>query len=565
MGGGRSNLSSSFLREDWKSVRPCDRTPVKVQVLRKMLIESNYDMSLTNYLCNGFSFGFKLGLDQPVSYVAQAIADNAIQFRGNHKSALSNPKAMELKLTKELQAGRLLGPFLEPVLQHTIVSPLGLVKKKELGKFRVIHDLSFPRQGASVNSFIPQDEASVSYDSVDTAIRLIRQVGKGAILCKTDIEHAYKLINIAESDIPALAMRWFQHWLYDATLPMGSRSGCAIFERLSKAIQHIAEHKGCGPMCHILDDFLLVTQDTYDADIKLPTFLDMCVEVGIPIVAAKTERGTCLIFMGIEMDTVAMEARLPEEKLVRCRALLKKFQQKKSITARQLQSLLGLLNFACTVVVPGRAFLRRMFQLLWGMKRWVPYFRLRLSRGAKHDMRTWETFLSNYNGISVFLPNEAIPEQQLGLQWAVSAVGFATILGGAWVAGTWSLPWSKERPLLQQLVAVLVLVTSLGTPLEGSRIQLYSSVKEVVTVVNSQSDRDPRVMVLVRALVLALLKANIQLHMSLVSFVDNHDAFLMSSTQGLQQQENRSSMDNEPCPVAKVVTRAISRVESMNM
>jgi hypothetical protein len=108
---GRSGLASSFLPSDWKSVRPGDRTSVRVHVLRDLLIESHYDLSLTNYLFNGFSFGFKLGLDQPVSHIVEAIANNSTKFRGNHKSALSNPKAMEAKLTKELESGRLLGPF----------------------------------------------------------------------------------------------------------------------------------------------------------------------------------------------------------------------------------------------------------------------------------------------------------------------------------------------------------------------------------------------------------------------------------------------------------------------
>ncbi len=76
----------------------------------------------------------------------------------------------------------------------------------------------------------------MSYDTVDMAMRLIQEAGPGARLAKTDIEHAYKLIPIHPDDIPALGIRWFQHWIWDATLLMGSRSDCAIFETFSEAL-----------------------------------------------------------------------------------------------------------------------------------------------------------------------------------------------------------------------------------------------------------------------------------------------------------------------------------------
>ncbi len=147
---------------------------------------------------------------------------------------------MEAKLEKELLANRMIGPFLGPVFRSYVFSPLGLWKKKVPSKFRIIHDLSAPFEGISVNSCIPTKDRTVMYDTVDIAIQLIQRAGQGAILAKTDIEHAYKLIPVHPDDVSALGIRWFQHWLWDATLPMGSRSGCAIFGTFSEALQHMA-------------------------------------------------------------------------------------------------------------------------------------------------------------------------------------------------------------------------------------------------------------------------------------------------------------------------------------
>jgi hypothetical protein len=60
-----------------------------------------------------------------------------------------------------------------------------------------------------------------------------------------------------------------------------------------------------------------------------------------------------LSFLGIEFDTVAMELRLPLEKLTELRQRIKLLL---GSTLREIQSIIGLLNFACQVVIPGRAF-----------------------------------------------------------------------------------------------------------------------------------------------------------------------------------------------------------------
>ena len=72
---------------------------------------------------------------------------------------------------------------------------------------------------------------------------------------------------------------------------------------------------------------------------------------------------TTLAFVGIQLDTALMEACLPQEKLDKCRELLSTFLRRRKVTLLEIQSLTGLLNFAYMVVVPGRAFLRRLIDL----------------------------------------------------------------------------------------------------------------------------------------------------------------------------------------------------------
>ena len=67
------------------------------------------------------------------------------------------------------------------------------------------------------------------------------------------------------------------------------------------------------------------------------------------------------------LDSVKQDARLPVDKLQKCRMLLRTFYKRRKVTLRELQSLLDVLNFTCSVIVPGRAFLRRTIDLTRGL------------------------------------------------------------------------------------------------------------------------------------------------------------------------------------------------------
>ena len=69
--------------------------------------------------------------------------------------------------------------------------------------------------------------------------------------------------------------------------------------------------------------------------------------------------------MGLEFDTLQMEARLPKDKLNKAiEGVIKFFQKKSSTTHEELQSLVGLLLFAAKVIYLGRAFLQRLYDTL---------------------------------------------------------------------------------------------------------------------------------------------------------------------------------------------------------
>lgn len=67
---------------------------------------------------------------------------------------------------------------------------------------------------------------------------------------------------------------------------------------------------------------------------------------------------TNLTFTGIELDTIRCESPLLEDELLWCQHWIAAFLRRKKETLKELKSLIGVLNFACSVVVPGRSFFK---------------------------------------------------------------------------------------------------------------------------------------------------------------------------------------------------------------
>ena len=142
-----------------------------------------------------------------------------------------------------------------------------------------------------------------------------------------------------------------------------------FFEAFSTALEWLSVHRlGASSVLHILDDFLFIakTKDRCEAD--LGHFVSLCHQLGVPLAPEKTASpDTVLQFAGITLDSVKGEARLPDEKLQKCPMILHNFYKRRTVKLKELQSLIGLLNFTCQVIVPGRAFLHRLIDLTKGI------------------------------------------------------------------------------------------------------------------------------------------------------------------------------------------------------
>ena len=116
----------------------------------------------------------------------------------------------------------------------------------------------------------------------------------------------------------------------------------------------------------------------------------------------KTEGpSTSVTFLGIVVNLVQFQLRLPLEKVIRLRGLVGDWCHKCSCTGKELESFIGHLAHATTVNCSGWIFLWNLFDLLSLVSRLYHY--VRLIAPVMTGLQWWLQFFQVWNGTS-FLP-----------------------------------------------------------------------------------------------------------------------------------------------------------------
>lgn len=451
-------------------------------------LQSHPDQEFASYIRTGIAGGFRIGFSrQGPSWRPSS---------NNHPSAMANAQVIREYIAEEVKLGRLVGPLKKVILPLLKTSPIGLVPKShQVDKWRMIVDLSFPRDH-SVNSGISPELSSITYAKVDDAVDMILKLGVGTQLVKLDLKSAYRIVPIHPQDHHLLAVAWEGETYIDRALPFGLRSAPKIFSAVADMISWVLHCVGIRHQLHYLDDFLFLgAPNTDEGERALRIALWIFEFLGIPVAVHKTEGpSTCVTFLGILIDTIRGELRLPAEKLQRLQSLIESWCLEKAHTRKELESLLGHLCHAASIVRPGRTFLRELFSLLRQAK--APHHYVRLNAGAKADLAWWRCFLQSWNGSSFFPP----PTPSIHIYSDASGSwGYGAFLQGlGWLQGRWPEAWADVDISVKELVPVVMAVAMWGRYWSGSHVCFNSDNMAVVAILSSRTAKAPLLVHLLR-------------------------------------------------------------------
>jgi len=379
-----------------------------------------------------------------------------------------------------------------------VVSALGVIPKSS-GGIRLIHDASRP-YGAALNDYA-ETEAKQKFQSLEDAVQLMTP---GCYLAKVDLKSAYRYVAVHPADFEVTGLKWkFQgdrapSYLVDKRLPFGAKYSPGIFHRLTQAVRRMMERKGYGNMIVYLDDFLVVAE-TKELCMKIQNVLIRLLRsLGFAIAWDKVEGpSTTLTFLGVELDSVGNELRLPAGKLAEFRDFINETAGLKRITLKRLQMLAGKLNWASSVVRGGRTYLHRILDLMKSLRH--AKHKVRISPEMRADLDWWKAFLVMFNG------RRAITYDKVEIGVMVDACNKA---GGMICGNDWRyVEWRYDLPTVvashinvKETAAVLLAARQWADKWQGADVLVWTDNSTTMYAVNKGTSKSAEIMVLLREL-----------------------------------------------------------------
>ena len=364
----------------------------------------------------------------------------------------------------------------------------------------MIVDLSHP-PGFSVNDGIPKHLRSLQYVTIDDAIHQVIKLGPGTLLAKADIKSAFRLLPVHPADRQLLQMTWKGFVYLDTCLPFGLRSAPKLFNIAADLLQWCVQQQGVRHVMHYLDDFLMLgPPSSNQCHQSLEAFKQTCQQLGVPLAMEKVEGPlTSLTFLGITLDTVQMEIRLPDDKLARIRQCIDQWLPKKNATKRDILSLVGLLQHATKVVRCGKTFVSCMYSTAAKISKLDFY--TRLNKEFRSDLWWWHTFLASWNGLSLLRSTSLHSNPHHHIQTDASGSwGCGAYFQGQWFQFKWDSQWQPCTIMAKELVPIVLSTAVWGPQLAKHCVLFQCDNSGVVSALQKGSAKDPVVMNLLRCL-----------------------------------------------------------------
>jgi hypothetical protein len=276
----------------------------------------------------------------------------------------------------------------------------------------------------------------------------------------------------------------------------------------------------------------------------------MCKYLGVPLAEEKTVGpSTNIIFLGIELCSVNMRACLPSDKLEKYRKTLDSLLNIRKTTLQNMQSAIGCLQFATSVVIPGRAFVRRLINTTLGIKK--PFHYVTINSEARNDLKMWQLFLTFYNGKTFFLSKCIEDSISLHLYTDASKQACAATFDNKWFIIKFPSDWQEKNIAFLEFYPIVVAIQIFGLYMSNRCIKFHCDNNSIVQIINKQTSKDSEIMVLMRKFVLAALQYNVKFTAVHIPGKLNQLADSLSRLQFSPEILNANHMESSPVPVPR--------------
>lgn len=449
------------------------------------------------FLLDGINCGFRI-TDQKADF------DDA--YCPNNKSTQGeNKHRVEEQIVKEINRGAYIPVSDKP----KIVSALGAIEKDN-GKIRLIHDASRP-QGKNLNAYVTTNK--FQYQTIDNATKLLPKDGW---MFKIDLSEAYRVVGIHPECYDATGLQWTFNgdinptYMVDTRLMFGGAKSPEIFQRLSNAVVRMMKRRGFVCMAY-LDDYLGICTNYDECVMAYTTLHELLQSLGFKINESKVIP-PCqkLTFLGVDICAKTRTLSLCERKISELDKLLTHWRTKKSATKKELQRIVGKLNWAARVIRGGRTFLRRIITLMNSLTRSSHHTRINTSTRA--DFLWWSDFIRSFNGKTYFIEECPFPVEYFSTDAA--GKGGAGHFGNDWYYANWEIDYPEivdQDIWIKELFSVVLAARRWANLWQQRHVIAYTDNTVTKYCINSGTSKNSMVMKWLRELFWLSAKNNFYL------------------------------------------------------
>ena len=451
-------------------------------------LEGYHDKKLADFL----EFGW------PVNCQGEAILTPTYV---NHPSARNYSGDIDYYIALEREMGALGGPYDRPPFTYMQISPLMTRPKKDSTHRRVIVDLSWPPD-TSVNDAIIGDlyvdgKMGIKLPTVEYMEGRLLELGKGAYLYKTDLARGYRQLRVDPSDWPLLGFTHQGKYFFDLCPPFGLRTSALCMQRTSEGICWIHEQRGFITRPY-LDDFGGAEATIDRAEQALGELQSIMRELGVNEALHKVCRpAQQMVWLGLRYDSINMTIEIPQEKLNEIMDELRGWEEKTRASQREMQRLLGLIQFVASVSPPARVFSNRMLTNLREMPKKGTES---LSLGFKCDLAFFLDLLPDYNGVRIVDKTNVPCQERLELDACLTGCGAYT--GDGYYAEQFPSSVQREQHTIAhlELLNIVVALKVWGRVWRGHKVQVKCDNMNACLAVQTGRSRDSYIQHCVREL-----------------------------------------------------------------
>lgn len=268
---------------------------------------------------------------------------------------------------------------------------------------------------------------------------------------------------------------------------MGLTSACYIMQRITLAFRYMHNMFGFY-LCNYVDD-LVGSEKEYDTAVDAYNTLGVMFDyLGVQESPEKAVPPTTeMEFLGNLLNSVHMMISVTPDRLQELERELEEWSVTINVTRRQLESIIGKLQFVCNCIRAGRLFLNRLLNFLRGTIRGRQYT---MPLQAKKDIEWWRKALEKFPGTSLmWFESFEIPDAIIATDSSLQGAG--GVCGKQFYRIKYPLTFAQGCSIVHlELWALIIGIKIWLEQLKNKKVVVHCDNQAVAQLINSGRARD---------------------------------------------------------------------------